>query len=101
MRRRRSAEASSHVEAGGRYRSEPRRGRARNTPDSYPVYDERYARYKNLVVTTYRAYRIRLLSSFAVPSRKLRHEVHVMRDLVADWRKWSSAERLLAMVLIL
>ena len=24
-----------------------------------------------------------------------------MRDLVADWRKWSSAERLLAMVLIL
>jgi hypothetical protein len=24
-----------------------------------------------------------------------------MRDLVADWRKWSSAERLLAMVLIM
>ncbi len=24
-----------------------------------------------------------------------------MRDLLADWRKWSSAERLLAMVLIL
>ena len=24
-----------------------------------------------------------------------------MRDLLADWKKWSSAERLLAMVLIL
>jgi hypothetical protein len=24
-----------------------------------------------------------------------------MRDLLADWRKWSSAERLLAMVLIM
>jgi hypothetical protein len=24
-----------------------------------------------------------------------------MRDLVADWKKWSSTERLLAMVLIL
>ena len=24
-----------------------------------------------------------------------------MRDLIADWKKWSSAERLLAMVLIL
>ena len=71
------------------------------TPNSWAAHDGRYARYKTLMVTTHRGYSMRLISSSAVPSRKLRHEGQDMRDLLADWRKWSSVERLLAMVLIL
>jgi hypothetical protein len=38
----------------------------------------------------------------AAPSRLIAHLKELgMRDLVADWKKWNSAERLLAVILVL